>query len=65
LWFVGCSACWLMRWQVKLYDLNNLSLKFDRHLDAEVVNFQVGVCVDNKERQAQVGPSSSPAPGAP
>eukprot|EP00878_Enallax_costatus_P035276 GHUV01039292.1.p1 GENE.GHUV01039292.1~~GHUV01039292.1.p1 ORF type:complete len:189 (+),score=7.13 GHUV01039292.1:683-1249(+) len=26
---------------IKLYDLNNLSLKFDRHLDAEVVDFQV------------------------
>jgi hypothetical protein len=26
---------------VKLYDLANLSLKFDRHLDAEVVDFQV------------------------
>lgn len=34
--------------QVKLYDLANLSLKFDRHLDAEVVDFQVCVvvCVD-------------------
>lgn len=27
---------------VKCYDLANLSLKFDRHLDAEVVDFQVG-----------------------
>jgi ribosome biogenesis protein ENP2 len=27
--------------QVKVYDLANLSLKFDRHLDAEVVDFQV------------------------
>eukprot|EP00879_Flechtneria_rotunda_P026207 GHRR01027931.1.p1 GENE.GHRR01027931.1~~GHRR01027931.1.p1 ORF type:complete len:211 (+),score=60.47 GHRR01027931.1:629-1261(+) len=26
---------------MKLYDLNNLSLKFDRHLDAEVVDFQI------------------------
>lgn len=24
---------------MKLYDLNNLALKFDRHLDAEVVDF--------------------------
>lgn len=33
---------------LKVYDLNNLSLKFDRHLDAEVVDFQVrggsGIC---------------------
>lgn len=27
--------------QLKVYDLANLALKFDRHLDAEVVDFQV------------------------
>jgi hypothetical protein len=27
--------------QVKLYDLHHLSLKFDRHLDAEVVDFTI------------------------
>lgn len=27
--------------QLKVYDLANLSLKFDRHLDAEVVDFQI------------------------
>ena len=27
--------------QLKVYDLGNLSLKFDRHLDAEVVDFQI------------------------
>lgn len=27
--------------QVRVYDLANLSLKFERHLDAEVVDFQV------------------------
>jgi hypothetical protein len=28
--------------QVKVYDLAQLSLKFERHLDAEIVDFQVG-----------------------
>lgn len=27
--------------QVKVYDLAQLSLKFDRHMDAEIVDFQV------------------------
>ncbi|KAJ9505120.1 hypothetical protein QJQ45_009472 [Haematococcus lacustris] len=27
--------------QAKVYDLANLALKFDRHLDSEVVDFQV------------------------
>lgn len=27
----------------QVFDLANLSLKFDRHLDAEVVDFQVGL----------------------
>jgi ribosome biogenesis protein ENP2 len=27
--------------QVKVYDLANLSLKFERHLDAEIIDFQV------------------------
>lgn len=35
-------SCSPLSHQVKLYDLANLSLKFDRHLDAEVVDFQVG-----------------------
>ena len=29
--------------QLKVYDLSNLSLKFDRHLDSEVIDFQVSV----------------------
>lgn len=29
------------RVQLKVYDLANLSLKFDRHMDAEVVDFQI------------------------
>ena len=31
-----------MALQLKVYDLSNLSLKFDRHLDSEVIDFQVG-----------------------
>lgn len=27
--------------QVKVYDLANLSLKFDRHVDAEIIDFQI------------------------
>jgi hypothetical protein len=27
--------------QVKVYDLANFSMKFERHLDAEIVDFQV------------------------
>lgn len=27
--------------QVRVYDVNNLALKFDRHMDAEIVDFQV------------------------
>jgi hypothetical protein len=41
----GISNCFavflLMLLQVKLYDLHHLSLKFDRHLDAEVVDFTI------------------------
>lgn len=35
--------------QVKLYDLSQLSLKFDRHLDAEVVDF---VCLSDDYSKA-------------
>lgn len=27
--------------QVRVYDLSQLSMKFERHLDAEVVDFQI------------------------
>jgi hypothetical protein len=27
--------------QVKVFDVNNLSMKFSRHLDEEIVDFQV------------------------
>lgn len=28
--------------QVRVFELGQLSLKFERHLDAEIVDFQVG-----------------------
>jgi hypothetical protein len=34
------AAPWLPA-QLKVFDLANLSLKFDRHMDAEVVDFQI------------------------
>jgi hypothetical protein len=36
-----CSTLLPHTAQLKVYDLANLSLKFDRHIDAEVVDFQV------------------------
>jgi len=29
--------------QVKVYDLANFSMKFERHLDSEIVDFQVSI----------------------
>ena len=31
--------------QVKVYELRELSLKFERHLDSEIIDFQVSPCL--------------------
>lgn len=34
-------ACGVHAPRVRVYDLHNLSLKFERHFDSEIINFQV------------------------
>jgi hypothetical protein len=46
------------RMQLKVYDLSNLSLKFDRHLDSEVVDFQARL---KRERQRGMGKFMKPS----
>jgi hypothetical protein len=32
---------WLLPKQVKCYELNQLAIKFERHMDSEIVDFQI------------------------
>ncbi len=62
----GCRTG--LRWvQVKVFDLAQLSLKFDRHLDAEIVDFQVREPLSRCWRRPAPPPpeSTQPSVGGP